>query len=374
MNVSLKEAVHSCSWDTLGNLSSGCHELWETSGTSIPEVFQSQECWSSRQPTEKELVIALLDPNTYSQPLSFSSDASMLISDLESAQAFENGERIGKHGAAIWQLQNPDPHNPTYLMNAAPELSNDLRMCIPNGLLQKRTPYKNPTFGANITPRHTVVDLHLDQCRDGLVQCVGKSKKVILMWPATVDNMKILQDHSHHLMKFIRIGHLLQGGIIIIVDSSVGLVMYTGTIHMTITLEAGVLVGINWVAAESHRVAARCFRYEIVARLENDFNSVLAIYADQLEASLEGLDEIRHREVLEDWINICPLLMNGCKASSTSKTVANLQRVYQIFEAFLEGYQGMHLDYARHFRHSGMNDLNSLIQECEKTSRKRKRG
>ena len=115
------------------------------------------------------------------------------------------------------------------------------------------------------------------------------------MWPATVDNMKIMQDHSLHLMKFIRFGHLLQGGIIIIVDSSVGLVMYTGTIHMTITLEVGVLVGIDWVAAECHRVAARCFRYEIVARLENDFHSVLAIYADQLEASLEGLDEVRHR-------------------------------------------------------------------------------
>ena len=176
MNVSLNEAVHKCLLDTLENLSPECYELWETSGTSVPEVFQSQECWSSRQPTEKELVIALLDPTTYSQSLTFSSDASMLISELESAQAFENGERIRKHGAAIWQLHSPDPHNPTYLMNATSELSNDLRMCIPNGLLRKRTPYKNPTFGANITPRHTVVDLHLDQCRDNLVQCVGRVK------------------------------------------------------------------------------------------------------------------------------------------------------------------------------------------------------
>ena len=265
-------------------------------------------------------------------------------------------------------------------MNAKLKLSDDLRMCIPNALLRKRTPYKPPTFSANLTPRHTVVDLHLDQGRDGLIQCVGKSRKIILMWPATVHNMEIMLAHSDHRMKFVRIGHLLQGGIITIVGSSVGLVMYTGTIHMTITLEAGLLVGINWVVSESHRAAARCFRYEIRACLEDDISSVLAIYADQLETSLEGWDEVRHQEVLEEWISVYPLLLTACKLPSKG-VVTELGRMCHAFEAFLQGHQAPHLsccgcmpdDYGRHFQDFHMKDLYLLIQAGEKASRKRRR-
>lgn len=295
----------------------------------------------------------------------------MLIRELESAQVFENGERTGKHSAAIWQLQHPDPHNPTYLMNATLKLSNNVEMCIPNGLLLKRTPYKQPIFTANLTPMHTVVDLHLDQCRDGLIQCIGNGKKVVLMWPNAEPNRKLMRDHSNHQMKFIRIGQLLQGGIITIMDSSIGLVMSTGTIHMTITLEAGVLVGLNWVAAECHRAAARCVEYEICANLENDFSTVLGIYADQLEASLDGWDEVRHQEVLEDWIIIYPLLVTACNLPS-KETVIELQRGHQALEKFLQSPQASHLpdDFRRNFQDSHMKDLNLLIQAGKKVSKK----
>ncbi len=305
----------------------------------------------------------------------------MLISGLGNAEVFENGEQTGSPAAAIWQLQHPNSRNPTYLMNATLELSNNLKMCVPKGLLQKRTPHGYPTFAANLTPRYTVVDLHLDQSRDGLIQCVGKSKKVVLMWPATTYNMKIMLDHSNHQMKFNRVGHLLQGGIITIVGSSVGLVMYTGTIHMTITLEAGILVGINWVASECSRVAARCFRYEICAHLENDISSVLAIYGDQLEASLNGWNEVRRREVLEDWITIHPLLVTAFK-SMTKKGVNELQRVCQTIEASLQGHQAPGLsccgctpaEYGRHFQEYHMKDLRLLIQAGEKGGRKQRGG
>ena len=295
----------------------------------------------------------------------------MLILELESAQAFENGERSGKHGAAIWQLQHPDPHNPTYLMNATPKLFNNAKMCVPNGLLRKRTPYKEPIFTANLTPMHTVVDLHLDQCRDGLIQCIGHSKKMILMWPIAESNRQLMRDHSNHRMKFVRMGHLLQGGIITILDSSVGLVMSTGTIHMTITLEAGVLVGLNWVAAECHRAGARCFEYEICANLENDFSNVLGIYADQLEASLNGWDEVRHQEVLEDWMFIYPLLVTACNLPS-KETVVELQRGHQALERFLQSPQALRLsdDFRRNFQDAHMKELNLLIEAGRKASRR----
>ena len=293
----------------------------------------------------------------------------MPILELESAQAFENGERTGKHGSAVWQLQHPDPHNPTYLMNATPKLFNNVKMCVPNGLLLKRTPYKEPIFMANLTPMHTVVDLHLDQCRDGLIQCIGNSKKVILMWPNAESNRQLMRDHSDHRMKFIRMGHLLQGGIITILDSSIGLIMSTGTIHMTITLEAGVLVGLNWVAAECHRAAARCFEYEICANLEDDFSTVLGIYvyADELEASLNGWDEVRHQEVLEDWKIIYPLLVTACNSPS-KETVIELQRGHQALEGFLQSPQA--LCFRRNFQDAHMKELDLLIQAGKKASRR----
>jgi len=157
--------------------------------------------------------------------------------------------------------------------------------------------------------------------------------------------------------------------------------MYTGTIHMTITLEAGILVGINWVASECPCVAARCFRYEVCAHLENDISSVLAIYEDQLEASLNGWNEVRRREVLEDWITIFPVLVTAFK-SMTKKGVNELQRVCQTVETSLQGHQapGMSCcgctpaEYGRHFQEHHMKDLRLLIQAGEKGGRKQRGG
>ena len=264
-------------------------------------------------------------------------------------------------------------------MNAQLELSHDATLCIPSNVLTKRTPSTHPFIvTANLTPMHTVVDLHIDQGRDGLVQCIGGSKKIILMWPATIHNMEIMQDQSNQKMKFIRNGYCLQGGIIIVVDSSVCLVMYTGTIHMTITLEGGVLVGINWVAAEGHYAAARCFQYEIRTRLEDDISNVLGIYADQLDISLAGCDQFRHREVLEEWIIIYPLLVKACN-SPTLNTTCELHRVCQTLKDSLERLQipqrpccgNIFDNYGQHFHDAHIKDLERLIPRGLPKKRKR---
>jgi hypothetical protein len=45
--------------------------------------------------------------------------------------------------------------------------------------------------------------------------------------------------------KFLRFWDKLRGGLIIDINSVVGLVLSTGIIYMTITIEEGMLVGIN---------------------------------------------------------------------------------------------------------------------------------
>jgi len=87
-------------------------------------------------------------------------------------------------------------------MNATLKLFNNLKMFAPKNLLQKQKSYESSIFATNLTPRYTVMNLHLDQSRDDLIQCVEKSKKVILMWSATTYNMKIMLDYLNYQMKF----------------------------------------------------------------------------------------------------------------------------------------------------------------------------
>jgi hypothetical protein len=97
-----------------------------------------------------------------------------------------------------------------------------------------------------------------------------------------------------------------------VIDSTVALAMFSGTIHFVVTLEGGPLVEINWVSVESHYPAVRCFEYEIRAKIEEDLRDVFQIYATQLNASLTGSDTDRHQEVLTSWVEIIyPKLATG---------------------------------------------------------------
>jgi len=261
-------------------------------------------------------------------------------------------------------------------MDAKVELPEGLKMCIPKALLPKRTPYQEPIFGVNLTSRHTIVDLHIDQGRDGLIQCLGKSKKIILMWPATDCNMRALQDSSCHQMKLFRVGQSLEDGIITTIDSSIDLVMFSGTIHVTITLESSMLVGINWVSTESHRPAIRCLGYEMDVELEGELSGILSIYVDQLAASLCGFDKGRHQEVLEDWIAVYPILVRRC-VKPTKAERDQLDRLCQVFEGFFQRNSALSIccgsytgSFEVHFRAVHLKHVYSLTRRDRKTSQK----
>ena len=111
-------------------------------------------------------------------------------------------------------------------MNAKLQLPDDSKMCVPISVLSKRTPRGDLIFGANLTPRYTIVDFHIDQGRDGLIACTGDSKKIVLMWPASNSNMHLLRECSYHQANLVRIGSQLEGSITVMVDSSKSLIMY----------------------------------------------------------------------------------------------------------------------------------------------------
>jgi hypothetical protein len=79
-NPELKEALHKYSWDVLSNVSSNCQEVWESSGIPLPEVFQSQECWTAQEPSARELYTTFMDPKVHSQSFLLACDFSVLRS------------------------------------------------------------------------------------------------------------------------------------------------------------------------------------------------------------------------------------------------------------------------------------------------------
>ena len=295
------------------------------------------------------------------------------------AQVFQNGGEVGEPGTAIWQLQHPNPDNPTYLVNAEPRLAKDLIMRIPTALLKKLTPYGSPDFGVNVTPMHTIVDIHIDQGRESLVQCIGSGRKIFLMWPATDHNMRLMRNFSDQPMRLFRMADQLQGGIMTAVDASVGLATFAGTIHATITLEPGLLVGITWISAENHRPAARCFKLELSTDVEENLPGLFRIIADQIESSLQGFNSDRHREVLQDWTTYYPLMVRKC-ANMPAGLHNPLERLLQVFEDFFCRYRSLQWSCCgsgtcnpEHFQDVHLGDLQALYKEARPSKKARHR-
>lgn len=110
----------------------------------------------------------------------------------------------------VWQLSNPDPDDPHYIMNV--NLPATIAMGIPRTFRSRLTsPPELPMTLANLTPQHTVVDVHLDQARKGVIQCIGRSKKLLLAWPATDLNMEILIKHILRTTNCFSLATVLKG-------------------------------------------------------------------------------------------------------------------------------------------------------------------
>lgn len=145
-------------------------------------------------------------------------------------------------------------------------------------------------------------------------------------------------------------------------------------IHSFVTLEGGHLLDINWATAKSHRVPARCFKYELRARLEADWFGVFSIFVDQLRASFDLPDETRHQQLIEDWAKICPLLIS-IRRNLSKKPLRELERMYVALDYFCEGSAVNRLtcggckpdNCAQHVRG---NNMQGLVKDL---SRKRKR-
>lgn len=295
---------------------------------------------------------------------------------------FQNNERRGCWAKAAWQVSNPDPLNPHYILNA--KLPETIAMSIPRTLRSRITSFHElPLSLANLTPQHTVVDVHLDQCRNGLIQCIGRCKKLLLAWPATDLNLKTLIEAKSHSNKLLHISDRLEGGILISMDSSNGVVLFSGTIHATITLDSGPLVGINWLSAETYNPALRCIEYEFRTEVE-DVAVVLAFYIEQIIPPL-GRDENGDIEILQHVVASRQLIFDKCKEPS-KETVDQLKRLIQLLRQYCQdparsspqqvvcccGSNPVP-DFLQHFRQTHIEALRRFTEGRVKSTARRKR-
>lgn len=176
-------------------------------------------------------------------------------------------------------------------------------MCVPPEIDFAPLPDTPVTQGVNITPEFTMVDLHIDHGRAGLLCCLEDCQKLVLLWPPTRHNMQLLFDlRECDVLLMEGFARRLEGGVVVDLDRRRGLVIPGGTLHATLTLKGGWLAGMNWFAGVGHRAAARSMWYEIkVATGRPELIKVLAMYRQSLTLACSLDRPADYLQMLEGW-------------------------------------------------------------------------
>lgn len=211
---------------------------------------------------------------------------------------FQRDGRYGDFNEVICQLFEPDAGNPSFIMNADFTPSRPMR--VPLDIVKSCEEHE--TFAANVTPQFSVVQPHVDQIQEGIIDCC-RAVKIVVLWPFSEHNDRVLRrcrnDRDglfHHLADF-------EAPLLTVVDDTWSCYLPAGTIHATYTVVGGVLTGLNWVHSENYRISCRIMRYELEMDLETSWDGLLWLFVAQLEASLNA-PHVEHVStfVLREWI------------------------------------------------------------------------
>lgn len=207
--------------------------------------------------------------------------------------------------SAILQLSEPNPENPAFLMNAPIKLPSNCQLIVPDILHADHRPQNTDLSpSCNLTPRFVVVHPHIDQIRDSLITVLGKSRKFVLMWPLSRPNRELLVQYAlaHERETFVPLCGQLEAPVLDLMDSKTALFMQAGVIHATLTLEGGMLIGINTFSAGSALASLQCFVFELEAEVERDYGAIFNLFALQLKAIVGDLDI--SRQFLRGWVSL----------------------------------------------------------------------
>lgn len=144
----LGKSLDTAALSTLDDLPSKTYDLWTHSTVSPPVLTRADGCWSSRSPNYDDIFTA----------------AMQCLKDTRSLRVFSRGEATDRPedwAKAVLQLSRPDTTNPICIIGLTPDLAKENTFMIPQELSATVTAYHECNVAYNLTPKHSVVDIHI---------------------------------------------------------------------------------------------------------------------------------------------------------------------------------------------------------------------
>ena len=142
------KSLDNATLSTLGDLPPETYSLWIRSTVSPPVLTRADRCWSSRRPHYEDVFTAVM----------------RCLKDTKSPQVFSRGEATDRPedwAKAVLQLSWPVAKNPICIIGLTPDLAKENNFMIPQELSSTVTAYHECNVAYNLTPKYSVVDIHI---------------------------------------------------------------------------------------------------------------------------------------------------------------------------------------------------------------------
>ncbi|CAG8971725.1 hypothetical protein HYALB_00007205 [Hymenoscyphus albidus] len=259
---------------TLDNLPRRVKTLWDTTTTTPPRIFPAERCWVQKSPSAATLVLSTFDilgDRTQPQPTTYQRGQ-------QAAADFD--PRI-----AVAQLIEPDAASPVTLI-------------VPIGLIHfgGAIPGKRPST----SPDPKAVKLRSAHRPNRRIlhppRCLHQNLDSL---PPTPKNLSLLAKNEGRRSKTQRIGHLLEGGIILTTTSSSAIYLPVGYIHGVFTTSGGFHNALDFTTPDSIKTYPLLLSASIDRNSTSFAEEVLGWFLDCVELGLDGQQE---GEAVEAWV------------------------------------------------------------------------
>ncbi|KAJ5394680.1 hypothetical protein N7509_006467 [Penicillium cosmopolitanum] len=131
----------------------------------------------------------------------------------------------------VSQLVDPDPNKPAFLTGLRLPTIDDLGLRVPHSVCKFFEPFHESNEQANLTPRYSFVDLHVDYGADGLSVPIGDCRKIWLLYPPTIHNLMAMKAVDGQRGRLVRLVQQLEGCVVVETNSSHAIHIPAASLH-----------------------------------------------------------------------------------------------------------------------------------------------
>ncbi|KAK3691613.1 hypothetical protein LTR37_018530 [Vermiconidia calcicola] len=217
----------------IGQCPDWIRELWESSG-GVPKVIPSAILYSGgSRHTDESLFLACLNAKPanvqiFNDSVTQNQDAKSQRRDLITlAYKYRDGTEVSAPAS--------------FRVTASIILENDTFMRIPN--VEGQPIPQDEDFTEIIwSPCGGVTEPHIDRGKKVVSSPVGPCRKMVFLWPSTVNNLQVMEKNTTIAKKAAEVCSKLEGGFWADLGEDHALIMPHGTVHMVETYVGGFIV------------------------------------------------------------------------------------------------------------------------------------